>query len=106
MHRVLILMIVVGLKRMVNIVKVILICMITLEPCSTMVSNTDQSAVWWSTELTLGLTTTEGRFALAEEHLLVGTDHSAELLGTVAAKWSETEGMPSGGLFIARVVFQ
>ncbi|KAI7884266.1 DUF410-domain-containing protein [Lichtheimia hyalospora FSU 10163] len=48
----------------------------------------------------------EGRFALAEEHLLVGTDHSAELLGTVAAQWSEADGMPSGGLFIARVVFQ
>lgn len=59
----------------------------------------------WCTELTFALTT-EGRFALAEEHLLVGTDQSAELLGKVAAQWSEAEGLPSGGLFIARVIFQ
>lgn len=102
MHRVLIMRMVVGLKRMVNTVKAILICMIMLEPCSTTVRIRVNRLVYGAN---IGLTT-EGRFALAEEHLLVGTDHSAELLGTVAAKWSEAEGMPSGGLFIARVVFQ
>ncbi|KAI9489591.1 hypothetical protein BDB00DRAFT_962183 [Zychaea mexicana] len=48
----------------------------------------------------------EERYAPAEEHLLVGTDHSAETLGKVAASWAQVENATSPGLFIARVVFQ
>ncbi|KAI8141722.1 hypothetical protein BJV82DRAFT_617283 [Fennellomyces sp. T-0311] len=48
----------------------------------------------------------EERYAPAEEHLLVGTDHSAELLGQVATSWAKADGNSPAGLFIARVVFQ
>lgn len=41
----------------------------------------------------------ERKYGPAEEHLLVGTDHSAELLGTLAAK-------ESTGFAISRIVLQ
>ncbi|KAI9320065.1 hypothetical protein BX666DRAFT_1918887 [Dichotomocladium elegans] len=49
----------------------------------------------------------EERYALAEEHLLVGIDHSAQLLGKVAASAAEADQRrSSGGAIIARIVFQ
>ncbi|KAI9024312.1 hypothetical protein CLU79DRAFT_834289 [Phycomyces nitens] len=48
----------------------------------------------------------EGRYAPAEEHLLVGTDHSAELLGKLAYDWAVEEGSQNQGLYIARGALQ
>ncbi|KAI7866296.1 hypothetical protein BDF14DRAFT_1728739 [Spinellus fusiger] len=50
----------------------------------------------------------EGHYNRAEEHLLVGTDHSAELLGKLALAWALQEKTPSKekGKFIARTVLQ
>ncbi|KAI8381434.1 uncharacterized protein BYT42DRAFT_531297 [Radiomyces spectabilis] len=48
----------------------------------------------------------EGRFQQAEEHLLVGTDHSAEVLGELASAWTKEEEGPLEGFHIARIVLQ
>ncbi|KAI8060861.1 hypothetical protein BC940DRAFT_311271 [Gongronella butleri] len=49
----------------------------------------------------------EQKYALAEEHLVVGTDHSAEVLAQVANEWAEHEGHQQvKSVYIARVVLQ
>ncbi|ORZ13619.1 hypothetical protein BCR42DRAFT_355011 [Absidia repens] len=48
----------------------------------------------------------EGQFSLAEEHLLVGTDHSAELLGELSYAWSKKDANNGSGIYLARVVLQ
>jgi hypothetical protein len=48
----------------------------------------------------------EGQFPLAEEHLLVGTDHSAELLGRLSYTWAQQDTNNGHGIYIARVVLQ
>ncbi|KAI8342627.1 hypothetical protein BC941DRAFT_413339 [Chlamydoabsidia padenii] len=48
----------------------------------------------------------EGQFALAEEHLLVGTDHSAELLGQLSYTWAQQDTNNTSGIYIARAVLQ
>ncbi|CAO3596334.1 unnamed protein product [Absidia cylindrospora] len=48
----------------------------------------------------------EGQFSLAEEHLLVGTDHSAELLGELSYSWSKKDANNGSGIYLARVVLQ
>ncbi|KAI9299522.1 hypothetical protein BJ944DRAFT_136042, partial [Cunninghamella echinulata] len=48
----------------------------------------------------------EKNYSLAEEHLLVGTDHSAELLGRLSYEWAEHDTNNGKGLYVARVVLQ
>ncbi|CAO3624891.1 unnamed protein product [Cunninghamella echinulata] len=48
----------------------------------------------------------EKNYSLAEEHLLVGTDHSAELLGKLSYEWAEHDTNNGKGLYVARVVLQ
>ncbi|ORX62228.1 DUF410-domain-containing protein [Hesseltinella vesiculosa] len=49
----------------------------------------------------------EKKFALAEEHLVVGTDHSAKVLAQVANDWAENEGHGQAkSIYITRVVLQ
>ncbi|KAF7720496.1 hypothetical protein EC973_008018 [Apophysomyces ossiformis] len=48
----------------------------------------------------------EGQYALAEEHLLVGTDQSAELLGQAANEWAEQQNAGQKGQYLARALLQ
>ncbi|KAG0169235.1 hypothetical protein DFQ28_003463 [Apophysomyces sp. BC1034] len=48
----------------------------------------------------------EGQYGLAEEHLLVGTDESADLLGKVANEWAEHQNAVQKGLYLARALLQ
>ncbi|KAI8093101.1 uncharacterized protein BX664DRAFT_294613 [Halteromyces radiatus] len=48
----------------------------------------------------------EGQYSLAEEHLLVGTDHSAELLGELSYTWAQQDANNGNGIYLARVVLQ
>ncbi|CEP14770.1 hypothetical protein [Parasitella parasitica] len=48
----------------------------------------------------------EKQYSLAEDHLLVGTDHSAELIGKLAYYWAVEENAQWKGIYLARIVFQ
>ncbi|ORZ09198.1 hypothetical protein BCR42DRAFT_359028 [Absidia repens] len=48
----------------------------------------------------------EGQFSLAEEHLLVGTDDSATLLGELSYSWAQQDSNNGNGIYLARVVLQ
>jgi hypothetical protein len=50
--------------------------------------------------------TIEKKFNLAEEHLIMGTDHSAELSGKMAYEWAKQEDSQWKGVFLARAVLQ
>ena len=95
-----------GHKSMVNTERVIRNCTIMLEQCFITVQWALLDGFWEILTYIHGWGWIEERFAKAEEHLLVGTDHSAELLGQVAASWAKVDNNAPPGLFIARVVFQ
>ncbi|KAG1303889.1 hypothetical protein G6F64_009677 [Rhizopus arrhizus] len=48
----------------------------------------------------------EKKYSQAEEHLLLGTEHSAGLLGTLAYEWATEQKSTSKGIYLARVVLQ
>jgi hypothetical protein len=48
----------------------------------------------------------EKKYSQAEEHLILGTDHSAALLGTLAYEWATEEKQTNKGFFLARIVLQ
>ncbi|KAI8991376.1 hypothetical protein BDF20DRAFT_904064 [Mycotypha africana] len=48
----------------------------------------------------------EKKFNLAEDHLLLGNNHSAEVIGKLAYQWAEDEKVQWKGVYLARVVFQ
>ncbi|KAI7898386.1 uncharacterized protein BX663DRAFT_480172 [Cokeromyces recurvatus] len=48
----------------------------------------------------------EKKYSLAEDHLLLGTDHSAEVIGKVAYAWATEEKIVLKGIYLARIVFQ
>ncbi|KAI8997849.1 hypothetical protein BDB01DRAFT_846452 [Pilobolus umbonatus] len=48
----------------------------------------------------------EKNYTSAEEHLLQGTDHSAEILGKVAYDWAKQENAQWKGVYLARIVLQ
>ncbi|CAO3672079.1 unnamed protein product [Rhizopus stolonifer] len=48
----------------------------------------------------------EKKYSQAEEHLLLGTDHSAGLLGTQAYEWATEENSSSKGIYLARAALQ
>jgi hypothetical protein len=48
----------------------------------------------------------EKKYNLAEEHLLLGTDHSAELVGKLAYEWATEEKVDWKGIYLARIVLQ
>lgn len=48
----------------------------------------------------------EKKYNLAEDHLLLGTDHSAELIGKLAYNWAADENVQWKGIYLARIVLQ
>jgi hypothetical protein len=48
----------------------------------------------------------EKKYNLAEDHLLMGTDHSAELIGKLAYNWASDENVQWKGVYLARIVLQ
>ncbi|GAN04765.1 conserved hypothetical protein [Mucor ambiguus] len=48
----------------------------------------------------------EKKYSLAEDHLLVGTDHSAKLIGKLAYNWAVEEKTQWKGIYLARIVLQ
>ncbi|KAI9468902.1 MAG: hypothetical protein EXX96DRAFT_654535 [Benjaminiella poitrasii] len=48
----------------------------------------------------------EKKYNLAEDHLLLGTDHSAEVIGKVAYAWATEEKVQWKGVYLARIVLQ
>ncbi|KAI8645589.1 hypothetical protein BD408DRAFT_411699 [Parasitella parasitica] len=48
----------------------------------------------------------EKKYSLAEDHLLVGTDHSAELIGKLAYHWAAEENVQWKGIYLARILLQ
>lgn len=48
----------------------------------------------------------EKKYNLAEDHLLLGTDHSAELIGKLAYNWAAEENTKWKGIYLARIVLQ
>ncbi|KAI8095390.1 hypothetical protein BDF21DRAFT_405774 [Thamnidium elegans] len=48
----------------------------------------------------------EKKYNLAEDHLLLGTKHSAELIGKLAYEWAVEENVQYKGIYLARIVLQ
>ncbi|KAI9260464.1 hypothetical protein EDC94DRAFT_142686 [Helicostylum pulchrum] len=48
----------------------------------------------------------EKKYSLAEDHLLLGTNHSAELIGKLAYEWAVEENVQYKGIYLARIVLQ
>jgi hypothetical protein len=48
----------------------------------------------------------EKKYNLAEDHLLMGTDHSAEIIGKLAYNWASDENVQWKGVYLARIVLQ
>jgi hypothetical protein len=48
----------------------------------------------------------EKKYSLAEDHLLLGTDHSAELIGKLGYNWAVEENTKWKGIYLARIVLQ
>lgn len=48
----------------------------------------------------------EKKYSLAEDHLLLGTDHSAELIGKLGYEWAHDEKAQFKGIYLARIVLQ
>jgi hypothetical protein len=48
----------------------------------------------------------EKKYSMAEDHLLLGTDHSAELIGKLAYEWAVEEKVQWKGIYLARIVLQ
>ncbi|KAI7877323.1 uncharacterized protein EV154DRAFT_525507 [Mucor mucedo] len=48
----------------------------------------------------------EKKYSMAEDHLLLGTSHSAEVIGKLAYEWATEENAQYKGIYLARVVLQ
>lgn len=62
----------------------------------------DKLGIWLFAKLLF----VEKKYSLAEDHLLVGTDHSAELIGKLAYHWATEEKTQWKGIYLARIVLQ